>query len=225
MVVPRDVTLPLDVHSRVMCRFRSGDEFYMVKIIEKRDSADKPGDAKHVEYYVHYEAFNRRLDTWVSLLDFDLGTLEKPRAKETSDAQPNKDDGEKDPKKKKHKKDNDKNDVKVENDGIAAENRMKGHGGHGNAHPDPEHAEFDPRALQEHRVYKGPNILSTSLKSRNGHVVFFAFLRNITGRRSCTFVIHFGVFQEERAIVETSEEVQVTSARGRNLSKRKDFLL
>ena len=103
----------------------------MVKIIEKRDSADKPGDAKHVEYYVHYEAFNRRLDTWVSLLDFDLGTLEKPRAKETSDAQPNKDDGEKDPKKKKHKKDNDKNDVKVENDGIAAENRMKGHGGHG----------------------------------------------------------------------------------------------
>ena len=47
----------------------------MVKIIEKRDSADKPGDAKHVEYYVHYEAFNRRLDTWVSLLDFDLGTL------------------------------------------------------------------------------------------------------------------------------------------------------
>ena len=137
MVVPRDVTLPLDVHSRVMCRFRSGDEFYMVKIIEKRDSADKPGDAKHVEYYVHYEAFNRRLDTWVSLLDFDLGTLEKPRAKETSDAQPNKDDGEKDPKKKKHKKDNDKNDVKVENDGVAAENRMKGHGGHGNAHPDP----------------------------------------------------------------------------------------
>ena len=107
----------------------------MVKIIEKRDSAEKPGDAKHVEYYVHYEAFNRRLDTWVSLLDFDLGTLEKPRAKETSDAQPNKDDGEKDPKKKKHKKDNDKNDVKVENDGVAAENRMKGHGGHGNAHP------------------------------------------------------------------------------------------
>ena len=76
----------------------------MVKIIEKRESQEKPGDAKHVEYYVHYEAFNRRLDTWVSLMDFDLGTLEKPRTKEAAEAQPSKDDGEKDPKKKKQQR-------------------------------------------------------------------------------------------------------------------------
>ena len=176
MVVPRDVSLPLDVHSRLMCRFRSGEEFYMVKIIEKRESQEKPGDAKHVEYYVHYEAFNRRLDTWVSLMDFDLGTLEKPRTKEAAEAQPSKDDGEKDPKKKKQKRDNDKNDVKVENDGVAAENKMKGHGGgHGNAHPDPEHAEFDPRALQEHEEFtKVRNILSIELGNHEMDTWYFS---------------------------------------------------
>ena len=149
----------------------------MVKIIEKRDDPDKPENAKHVEYYVHYEAFNRRLDTWVSLMDFDLGTLEKPRTKEVADAQPSKEDGEKDPKKKKQKRENnEKNDVKVENDGVAAENKMKGHGGgHGNAHPDPEHAEFDPRALQEHEEFtKVRNILSIELGNHEMDTWYFS---------------------------------------------------
>ena len=72
------------------------------------------------------------------------------------------------------KEDNDKNDVKVENDGIAAENRMKGHGGHGNAHPDPEHAEFDPRALQEHEEFtKVRNILSIELGNHEMDTWYF----------------------------------------------------
>ena len=66
--------------------------------------------------------------------------------------------------------------MKVENDGVAAENKMKGHGGgHGNAHPDPEHAEFDPRALQEHEEFtKVRNILSIELGNHEMDTWYFS---------------------------------------------------
>ena len=83
---------------------------------------------------VHYEQFNRRMDSWVVLGDMDLGTLEPVEKTEGG-------------KKKKE------------------------------AHePDAEHAEFDPRALQEHEEFtKVRNILQIELvETRDGHVVLFA---------------------------------------------------
>ena len=116
----------------------------MVRVIEKRESQEKPNDLRHVEYYVHYEAFNRRLDTWVSLIDFDLSTVEI--VEKRSGAAGEKDHKDDDPKRKRQKKGD---------DGVAAENKHAS-GGHGNAHAaDPEHAEFDPRGVTRARgVYQ-----------------------------------------------------------------------
>ncbi|KAK1315201.1 putative MYST-like histone acetyltransferase 1 [Acorus calamus] len=65
--------LPLEVGTRVMCRWRDG-KYHPVKVIERRRSgASEAGD---YEYYVHYTEFNRRLDEWVNLEHLDLDSVE-----------------------------------------------------------------------------------------------------------------------------------------------------
>ncbi|GER38713.1 histone acetyltransferase [Striga asiatica] len=65
--------LPLDVGTRVNCRWRDG-KYHPVKVIERRKlSSDGSSD---YEYYVHYTEFNRRLDEWVKLEQLDLNSVE-----------------------------------------------------------------------------------------------------------------------------------------------------
>ncbi|GMH22420.1 hypothetical protein Nepgr_024263 [Nepenthes gracilis] len=66
-------TLPLEVGTRVMCRWRDG-KFHLVKVIERRKF--QSAGSHDYEYYVHYMDFNRRLDEWVKLEQFDLDTVE-----------------------------------------------------------------------------------------------------------------------------------------------------
>nr|DAD40203.1 TPA_asm: hypothetical protein HUJ06_014526 [Nelumbo nucifera] len=65
--------LPLEVGTRVMCRWRDG-KFHPVKVIERRKiPCGVPSD---YEYYVHYTEYNRRLDEWVKLEQLDLDSVE-----------------------------------------------------------------------------------------------------------------------------------------------------
>ena len=118
--VPPGTELPLEVGTKVQCRWRGKDEYYLAKVIERRQGRTDADE--DYEYYVHYEQFNRRMDSWVVLGDMDLSTLEPVEKTE---------DGKK--KKEAHE-------------------------------PDAEHAEFDPRALQEHEEFtKVRNILQIEL--------------------------------------------------------------
>eukprot|EP00878_Enallax_costatus_P002084 GHUV01002251.1.p1 GENE.GHUV01002251.1~~GHUV01002251.1.p1 ORF type:complete len:434 (+),score=154.19 GHUV01002251.1:93-1304(+) len=79
-MVPRDqVVLPLEVNSRIRCKWKDGD-YYRCKILERRLKPDYDGrstDPYHTwEYYVHFSGLNRRMDQWVDTADFDLNTLE-----------------------------------------------------------------------------------------------------------------------------------------------------
>eukprot|EP00245_Coleochaete_scutata_P017280 TRINITY_DN8407_c0_g1_i1.p1 TRINITY_DN8407_c0_g1~~TRINITY_DN8407_c0_g1_i1.p1 ORF type:complete len:265 (-),score=51.56 TRINITY_DN8407_c0_g1_i1:35-829(-) len=68
----RPITLPLDVGTRLLCRWRD-DKLHPVKIIERRKvSSSSDG----YEYYVHYSEFNRRLDEWVNLSQLDIESVE-----------------------------------------------------------------------------------------------------------------------------------------------------
>lgn len=69
------VTLPLDIGTRVQCRWRDA-QLYPVRVIERRQGQSGPQPEEY-EYYVHYEQFNRRLDTWVTIADMDLSTAEQ----------------------------------------------------------------------------------------------------------------------------------------------------
>ena len=69
------VMLPLDVGARVSCRWRDG-QMYPVRVIERRAGPKGVLGQDEYEYYVHYEQFNRRLDTWVTIADMDLDTAE-----------------------------------------------------------------------------------------------------------------------------------------------------
>ncbi|GMI82883.1 histone acetyltransferase of the MYST family 1 [Hibiscus trionum] len=69
----RSSILPLEVGTRVLCRWRDG-KYHPVKVIERRKMHfDEPND---YEYYVHYTEFNRRLDEWVKLEQLDLDSVE-----------------------------------------------------------------------------------------------------------------------------------------------------
>ncbi|PPD93820.1 hypothetical protein GOBAR_AA32314 [Gossypium barbadense] len=69
----RSSMLPLEVGTRVMCRWRDG-KYHPVKVIERRKMPYAvPYD---YEYYVHYTEFNRRLDEWVKLEQLDLDSVE-----------------------------------------------------------------------------------------------------------------------------------------------------
>ncbi|KAK6246139.1 Histone acetyltransferase domain [Theobroma cacao] len=65
--------LPLEVGTRVMCRWRDG-KYHPVKVIERRKV--HYGGPNDYEYYVHYTEFNRRLDEWVKLEQLDLDSVE-----------------------------------------------------------------------------------------------------------------------------------------------------
>ncbi|KAJ8423673.1 hypothetical protein Cgig2_023518 [Carnegiea gigantea] len=65
--------LPLEVGTRVMCRWRDG-KYHPVKVIERRKMSS--GEPNDYEYYVHYTEFNRRLDEWVKLEQLDLDSVE-----------------------------------------------------------------------------------------------------------------------------------------------------
>ncbi|XP_057974572.1 histone acetyltransferase of the MYST family 1-like isoform X1 [Malania oleifera] len=65
--------LPLEVGTRVMCRWRDG-KFHPVKVIERRRL--QTGGPNDYEYYIHYTEFNRRLDEWVKLEQLDLNSVE-----------------------------------------------------------------------------------------------------------------------------------------------------
>ncbi|OMO84879.1 hypothetical protein COLO4_21821 [Corchorus olitorius] len=65
--------LPLEVGTRVMCRWRDA-KYHPVKVIERRKVPY--GGANDYEYYVHYTEFNRRLDEWVKLEQLDLDSVE-----------------------------------------------------------------------------------------------------------------------------------------------------
>ena len=69
----RSSVLPLEVGTRVMCRWRD-NKYHPVKVIERRKVPNAiPND---YEYYVHYTQFNRRLDEWVKLDQLDLNSVE-----------------------------------------------------------------------------------------------------------------------------------------------------
>uniref|UniRef100_A0A2P2KDT6 Histone acetyltransferase n=1 Tax=Rhizophora mucronata TaxID=61149 RepID=A0A2P2KDT6_RHIMU len=65
--------MPLEVGTRVMCRWRDG-KYHPVKVIERRRM--QSGGPNDYEYYVHYTEFNRRLDEWVKLDQLDLDSVE-----------------------------------------------------------------------------------------------------------------------------------------------------
>ncbi|KAF2296776.1 hypothetical protein GH714_001884 [Hevea brasiliensis] len=69
----RSSVLPLEVGTRVLCRWRDG-KYHQVKIIERRKM--QCGGPNDYEYYVHYTEFNRRLDEWVKLEQLDLDSVE-----------------------------------------------------------------------------------------------------------------------------------------------------
>ena len=69
------VRLPMDIGTRVQCRWRDG-QLYPVRVIERRPG-DAKGNPEEYEYYVHYEQFNRRLDTWVTVADMDAKSAEQ----------------------------------------------------------------------------------------------------------------------------------------------------
>ncbi|KAL5724336.1 histone acetyltransferase [Ranunculus cassubicifolius] len=73
MLSRRGGVLPLEVGTRVMCRWRDG-KYHPVKVIERRRM--HCGGPNDYEYYVHYTEFNRRLDEWVKLEQLDLDSVE-----------------------------------------------------------------------------------------------------------------------------------------------------
>jgi histone acetyltransferase MYST1 len=105
------ITLPLDIGTRVQCRWRDAQlypagllestwfqrvhpiqsvflvsqrllptsaccRYDPVRVIERRQGQSGPQPEEY-EYYVHYEQFNRRLDTWVTIADMDVSTAEQ----------------------------------------------------------------------------------------------------------------------------------------------------
>ncbi|OAE18429.1 hypothetical protein AXG93_3426s1220 [Marchantia polymorpha subsp. ruderalis] len=68
----RKPPLPLEVGTRVLCRWRD-DKLHPVKVIERRKLTSGPDD---YQYYVHYTEFNRRLDEWVRLDQLELDSVE-----------------------------------------------------------------------------------------------------------------------------------------------------
>jgi len=130
--IPPGTELPLELGTKVHCRWRGKDEFYQVRVIEKRPGAKGTGDENY-EYYVHYEQFNRRMDSWVTLGEMDLSTLVPVEKTE---------DGKK---------------KKVEHE------------------VDAEHADFDPKALQEHEEFtKVRNILQIELGKHEMDTWYFS---------------------------------------------------
>ena len=79
---PPQVKLPLDVGTRVQCKWISNDSnYHPVRIIERRIVPSSP-DPTLYEYYVHYAGYNRRMDEWVSLEQLDLSSVQASEVEE-----------------------------------------------------------------------------------------------------------------------------------------------
>mmetsp|Transcript_37211 Transcript_37211/g.120454 ORF Transcript_37211/g.120454 Transcript_37211/m.120454 type:complete len:678 (+) Transcript_37211:39-2072(+) len=78
MGVPKGpMRVPLELGAKLMCRWR-GEEYKSCEIIERKQKSLPDGTTDpsgEWEYYVHYEGLNRRLDEWVGLERFDLGSV------------------------------------------------------------------------------------------------------------------------------------------------------
>ena len=61
---------PLELGAKLLCKWR-GDDVKPCEVIERKQNED----TGEWQYYVHYEGLNRRLDEWVSLDRFDLGSV------------------------------------------------------------------------------------------------------------------------------------------------------
>lgn len=61
---------PLELGAKLLCKFRDSG-VKACEVIERKQNEDT-GDW---QYYVHYEGMNRRLDEWVPLDRFDLGSV------------------------------------------------------------------------------------------------------------------------------------------------------
>ena len=78
----QSVKLPLEVGTRVHCKWLSNDsEYHMVRIIERRMVPVDPDPNLH-EYYVHYAGYNRRMDEWVALEQLDLSSVQATEMEE-----------------------------------------------------------------------------------------------------------------------------------------------
>jgi len=65
---------PLELGAKLMCRWRN-TEYKPCEVIERKQRfSEELGTLGDWEYYVHYDGFNRRLDEWVTLDRFDLGS-------------------------------------------------------------------------------------------------------------------------------------------------------
>eukprot|EP00250_Pteridium_aquilinum_P010386 c19349_g1_i1 orf=764-2050(+) len=73
--------LPLEVGTRVLCRWRD-NKYHPVRIIERRKLSSGPND---YQYYVHYTEFNRRLDEWVKLDQLELDSVEQEADEKVDD--------------------------------------------------------------------------------------------------------------------------------------------
>jgi histone acetyltransferase MYST1 len=69
---------PLELGAQLLCRWRD-TEVKPCEVLERQQNEDT-GDW---EYYVHYEGMNRRMDEWVSLDRFDLGSVTEVAGKLT----------------------------------------------------------------------------------------------------------------------------------------------
>ena len=61
---------PLELGAKLLCRWRD-QGVKACEVIERKQNED----TMEWEYYVHYEGLNRRLDEWVPLDRFDLGSV------------------------------------------------------------------------------------------------------------------------------------------------------
>lgn len=76
------VTLPLEVHARVMAKMIDGDDenepmWRPADVLDRHIRGDTNDDSPWAyQYYVHFHNMNRRMDRWVSVEQMDLTTLE-----------------------------------------------------------------------------------------------------------------------------------------------------
>uniref|UniRef100_A0A7S0RE57 Histone acetyltransferase n=1 Tax=Chlamydomonas leiostraca TaxID=1034604 RepID=A0A7S0RE57_9CHLO len=73
---PGEVKHPLEIGTKASCMWKD-EQYHTAKIIERRQKEGCPvKDPNSWEYYVHYMGYNRRMDEWVQLAQFDLATVE-----------------------------------------------------------------------------------------------------------------------------------------------------
>jgi histone acetyltransferase MYST1 len=68
----------LDIGDRCQVKWRNGRETLWAKVVERRERK-KYHNKGELEYYVHYEHHDRRLDEWITYDNFLLETYEKKR--------------------------------------------------------------------------------------------------------------------------------------------------